>query len=873
MRVAIYVRVSTLRQAQAQTIEQQLTRLEQHVVDQGWSALDKHRFRDDGYSGASLRRPGLERLRDAVAAGEVDRVLLTAPDRLARNYVHQALLLEEFGRGGCAVEFLDRPMSADPHDQLLLQIRGAVAEYERSVIAERMRRGRQMKLRAGLLLPWTRAPYGYRLDLGRPRDPAGVRIEAAEAPVVQELFATYVEEGIGLIGLAKALTRRGLVTPKGNARWNSATVRGILTNPSYTGQVYAGRSRARPPRGRHSALQPIGRPSTTQVPLPREEWIPVATIPALVSPEQFEQVQEKLAQNQQFARRNNTARDYLLRALVSCGHCRMACTGRSDRKKRYDYYVCRAKGPAVASHREERCRARFIPVQPLDDLVWQDLCAVLAHPASIAQALARAQGGHWSSQELQARREVLRKGVASLDQQLERLTEAYLGGVMPLAEYQRRRGEVEQKRQGLAQQHQHLEAQATRHLDVAAQVHGAEAFCQRVQAGLAEATFAQKRQLVELLIDRVVVTDDEVEIRYVVPTSSRGEHTRFCHLRLDYFAVPVLAPQRQQLRGRGARGRAGGDGVNDLLTQHRAGGLGDDAPLQPERLGQPRPVAVADQGRRGRQPSRLDPSAALAVRLDRRGRVGGGHGERRRHLPQEGRLIVLDREEIVAPARHDRLGDRPLRQQRVGGDDPPVQRQRQQQLARRADLVGRVGHRHLPQDHAQPVAQRGEEVGVRRPAFPAPPQRLPVQRSPLRRTRRGREGAQHLLRPAPQRRLHRRVGDPGEAAMQRRLARPVGPREPQPPQPWPTVVPPPGGDGALPAHRTASPRRPRAAAAATRAASRATHGTRGSRPGTPPRAARGCYHPGHSSGVIGRQATASYRRSFTTTLNRPCCRA
>jgi site-specific DNA recombinase len=128
MGAAIYVRVSTLRQAQAQTIEQQLERLQAHVGAQGWVVADQHVFRDDGYSGASLYRPGLERLRDAVAAGEVERVLVTAPDRLARNYVHQALLLEELGRGGCAVEFLDRPMSADPHDQLLLQIRGAVAE-------------------------------------------------------------------------------------------------------------------------------------------------------------------------------------------------------------------------------------------------------------------------------------------------------------------------------------------------------------------------------------------------------------------------------------------------------------------------------------------------------------------------------------------------------------------------------------------------------------------------------------------------------------------------------------------------------------------------------------------------------------------------
>ena len=592
MRVAIYVRVSTLRQAQAQTIEQQLERLDQHVAGQGWAVLEQHRFRDDGYSGASLYRPGLERLRDAVAAGEVDRVLVTAPDRLARNYVHQALLLEELGRGGCVVEFLDRPMSADPHDQLLLQIRGAVAEYERSVIAERMRRGRQRKLRAGLLLPWTRAPYGYRLDLERPRDPAGVRVEAAEAPVVQELFAAYIEEGTGLIGLAKGLSRRGIVTPNGNARWNSATVRGILTNPSYTGQVYAGRSQARPARGRHSALRPIGRPSTTQVPLPREEWIPVATIPALIGQEQFEQVQAKLAQNQQFARRNNTARDYLLRALVSCGECRTACTGRSDRKKRYDYYVCRAKGPAVASHRDAHCPARFIPVQPLDDLVWRDLCAVLAHPESIAQALARVQGGHWSSQELQARRELLRKGQVSLDQQVERLTEAYLGGVMPLAEYQRRRGELEQKRHGLVQQGQHLDGQAARQSDIAAQVRGAEAFCQRVQAGLADASFAQRRQLVELLIDRVVVTGDEVEIRYVVPTSSRGEHTRFCHLRLDYFDPPVAALEGEQARGVGRVGRQAGDAVGQLAVQDTAFPPGA---LQSEDLGQPGPVEVAGQ--------------------------------------------------------------------------------------------------------------------------------------------------------------------------------------------------------------------------------------------------------------------------------------
>jgi site-specific DNA recombinase len=160
MRVAIYARVSTLRQQQSQTIEQQLERLQAHIAEQGWELAEEHIFRDDGYSGAKLTRPGLERLREQAAMGEFELVLITAPDRLARNYVHQVLLLEELTAVGCQVEFLDRPVSDDPHDQLVLQIRGAVAEYERSLIADRMRRGRQAKLKAGLLLPWTTAPYG-----------------------------------------------------------------------------------------------------------------------------------------------------------------------------------------------------------------------------------------------------------------------------------------------------------------------------------------------------------------------------------------------------------------------------------------------------------------------------------------------------------------------------------------------------------------------------------------------------------------------------------------------------------------------------------------------------------------------------------------
>jgi site-specific DNA recombinase len=360
MHVAAYARVSSRRQAQAQTIEQQLDRLRAQAAARGWDLAQEHVFRDDGYSGASLRRPGLDRLRDAAAGARLDRILITAPDRLARNYVHQMLLVEELQGHGAAVEFLDRPMSQDPHDQLLLQIRGAVAEYERTLIAERMRRGRLRKLQAGILLPWTRPPYGYRVDPERPRDPAGVRLDEAEAAVVRDLFAWFVDEGASVCELARRLRRLGIASPWGLSTWCLSAVHGVLTNPVYHGQVFGNRLRTRPVERRRSALRPAGRVGDSRRVADPAEWIAVATVPAIVDRERFERTQERLAYNQRMSSRNNRVHQYLLRGLVSCGHCRRACAGRHVWRG-YDYYVCRTRTRPSPLSPGERCPTRCIP--------------------------------------------------------------------------------------------------------------------------------------------------------------------------------------------------------------------------------------------------------------------------------------------------------------------------------------------------------------------------------------------------------------------------------------------------------------------------------------------------------------------------------
>ena len=365
MRAAFYVRVSTERQQQAQTIEQQVAQLRSYVTAHPeWVVREEHIFRDDGHSGAKLSRPGLDALRDQAARGSFDLVLITAPDRLARHFVHQMVVLEELERRGVQVVFIDRPLSDDPHEQLVLQIRGAVAEYERTLISDRMRRGRLAKLRGGRLLPWTRAPYGYRLHPERPRDPAMVQIDPTAAAVVQELFATYAAGGVTLHRLAAQLTRRRTPTPTGKAVWTPCTIRQLFTNPAYKGEAASGRLRTTPAQRRRSALEPVGHGVSTRV-HPPEEWITVP-VPALVSTDQFDAVQRRLAANQRGALRN-TSHPYLLRGLVSCGVCGLSCTGvfRSPDQAQYRYYRCRGKLPTVSSGRSTLCPARFIPVAQL----------------------------------------------------------------------------------------------------------------------------------------------------------------------------------------------------------------------------------------------------------------------------------------------------------------------------------------------------------------------------------------------------------------------------------------------------------------------------------------------------------------------------
>src|SRR5262245_32380211 len=222
--VAVYARVSSDRQKKNETIASQTAALRERARQMGAALPEEWVFEDDGHSGATLTRPALERLRDLVAAVQIDVVLVYAPDRLARKFAYQALLIEEFTRAGTRVEFVNGPRGDSPEDQLLVQFQGMFAEYEKAQLAERYRRGKTYRARSGSVNVLSGAPFGYRFTRKTPEHGARYEIIEHEAAIVAELFRRYANDGASIAELTRWLTGQGVPTRTGKSRWDRSVV-------------------------------------------------------------------------------------------------------------------------------------------------------------------------------------------------------------------------------------------------------------------------------------------------------------------------------------------------------------------------------------------------------------------------------------------------------------------------------------------------------------------------------------------------------------------------------------------------------------------------------------------------------------------------
>src|SRR6201985_1428411 len=340
---AIYARVSSEQQKEENTIASQTAALIDFAREQGYSVPDDWVIEDEGFSGASLLRPGLERLRDLAAEGHIQVVLIHSPDRLSRKYAYQVLLTEEFARHGVETIFLKAPHSGTPEDQLMLQFQGMMPEYDRAQILERSRRGKRHRAKAGEVSVLGGAPYGYRYIRKTSEAPARYQIDAAEAEVVRLVYDKYTAGGLSIGAIARLLRGMGVPTRR-RVRWERSVVWAILRNPAYKGTACFNKTQVGP---RQKATKPFrlsGRAvhgdKSSSHERPRDEWIEIP-VPAIVSAETFALAAERLADNKRFAPRR-TIEPSIVQGLVSCRKCRYALARASARTsaRKIHYYRC-----------------------------------------------------------------------------------------------------------------------------------------------------------------------------------------------------------------------------------------------------------------------------------------------------------------------------------------------------------------------------------------------------------------------------------------------------------------------------------------------------------------------------------------------------
>ncbi len=332
LQVALYAWVSSEQQAAAKTIASQLAELQARILADGIAWPTVLSYVDEGYSGATLVRPALERLRDVAAAGDLDRLYVQCPDRLARNYAHQVVLLEELTQAGVEVVFLNRPLGQTAEDQLLVQVQGVIAEYERAKFLERSRRGKRHAAQSGNVGILGHAPYGYRY-ISKQEGGGTARFEVLleEARVVRDIFRWVGVERCTREEVRRRLQTAGVPTRTGKARWRHKTIWDLLQNPAYKGEAAFGRTRSGPlePRWR----TPRGRPAQSRrgyspTAAPSSAWITIP-VPALVDAAVFDAAQTQLQENRLRARIPLKGSRYLLQGLIVCARCGYAYYGRT----------------------------------------------------------------------------------------------------------------------------------------------------------------------------------------------------------------------------------------------------------------------------------------------------------------------------------------------------------------------------------------------------------------------------------------------------------------------------------------------------------------------------------------------------------------
>ncbi len=465
MHAAIYVRVSTDDQARyGYSLAEQKEACRLRAASLGASTVVE--YADEGISGTILDRPGLNSLRETVKNGQIDVIIVRDPDRLSRKLAHQLLVTEEFEKAGVKLEFLDFDWKDTPEGRLFYSIRGAIAEYEREKIRDRMVRGKNQKARQGGI-PIGFYAYGYVYN----QETGGIHIDEDEAAVIKNIYTWFISEDIGVNGIAKRLNIAGTPTRKGKGIWHRNVIRQILVNPVYRGQWWY-----------------------------KEYTIQV---PALVEAEVWEKAQRKLKE----ARRlwaGSSRNEYLLSGIISCSDCGNTMTGVFAKwwGKKERRYTCRKSSQGAKNAGCYPMKA--ITARVLEEAVWEQVCAWLDDPDTLAREAA-CEG--LQEEELRQELERTEKHMDDVEKGREAVLNALASGLFELdGKIKGKLTDLKRRKERLEERKRELEAAlqgARRHF---AGMKDLRTLAREVLSRLDMLEFKEKKALVRALVSQVAVS-------------------------------------------------------------------------------------------------------------------------------------------------------------------------------------------------------------------------------------------------------------------------------------------------------------------------------------------------------------------------------
>ena len=554
VRVAIYARVSSDQQAQEQTIASQVDALRERVASDGLRLDDELCFLDDGVSGSTLMRPALERLRDVAYVGGFQKLYVHSPDRLSRRYAYQVLLVDELKKHGVEIEFLNRSIGVSPEEDLLLQMQGMFAEYERAKIMERSRRGKRHAADRGSVNVLSGAPYGYRYISKRDGGgQAAYEIHDEQAAVVKQVFEWVGRDRISIGEVTRRLTAKAILTATGKSWWDRTTIWAMLKNPAYKGSAAFGKTRTGPRRPKLRTQRgdpkiPRRTCSTYDTQPSQQIFIPV---PAIISQELFMEVQEQLSENRLRGRERKRGARYLLQGLLECECCGYAYYGkkvsRSSAKGKVPYAYYRCVGTDAYRFGGKRvCDNKQVRTDKLDQAVWNDACELLRNPKLLRKEYQRRLAVPESCDGDQS----LRKQIGHAQRTVNRLIDAYADGVVDRKEFEPR---IERARKRLSDFEAKLEALQSRTREQAVLLEALECldrFSETIHNHLDQADWTTRREILRTLIERVLIEPDQIRIVYRInfplfvkkaSTAGKEKVLHFCW-RSDFTATFQRVP-------------------------------------------------------------------------------------------------------------------------------------------------------------------------------------------------------------------------------------------------------------------------------------------------------------------------------------------